>query len=576
MPIHDKKNVEESHAWAQGLMKVHSQYGEDAMMCRSMLLQSRVLFTMDEDEKRYHRLQDRIQRLRQLQASRITARHMFCKALISSAALYKQHGKATVNGYSKKLIAGHKEVWSEFPGKEREHYEELAAEYRIEKQDKINQQLQSLRVLVLAAWSRFRRRHSNGGTTLRMGLCRLSSRELSEFDELFRSELWGQQQVQQARASALKPCAPPSELEISILEAMDIYQPPSAPALPWWVKAMARGRDWLRSCVFRLQFEDRCEYFKFAHASQQPLLLSACRLEQEEVVDGYVDPATCWDEVGFDGEHAFSLSWEVVSSDGDSFQHAKAVHVLLGAEHGTGTMVHADGDWVALEDLASQPMADEKEAPLAASKSAEQAKVLKGAEPWMHHAALWDFMRDYKDIAEQVAAGDVGDIDRHGGQSSSSEDGSDDGLDVFGALADKRAELDRHGLVEEDPFLWGVRGGQWTADRHGVAFDSFRANARSGLPSRFCECQGIPKSATFSISKYEDENCILLCKLWVFRMRFLYNLWRASGSEGAVDFSKEDFTGFRIPAELECLFTCPHMAARVRGERIRDFVPKRV
>jgi hypothetical protein len=502
------KLVEQPHASAQGLMKAHGQYGEATMLCRSMLLQSRVLFNMDVDERKHRRLQARIQKLRRFQVSRITGRHMFVKALLDSASLYKKHGHPAVNGYSKKLISDHKRLWLLNSRMEREQYEQLAQEFRLEKQDNINRQTQLLRASFQASWTKFRRRHSDGGTTLRLGLVRFSASELTDFDDFYRSDHWTKEQVEQARASALRPCEPPSEQEVSILVAMEIFQPPLALVLPWWVKVMARGRDWLGSCIFRLEFDDRCEYFKFAHACQNPLLLSACRLEPEEAVDAYVDPATCWDEVDDEGEHAFSLLWEFVSSDDDLFGQAKAVHVLLGAVHGTGSMVHAHSDWVSLGDLEAFFPAHEAEAHAIAPKPSEKAKLLKAAEPWMHHAALWDFFRDHKDIDK-----DIGSDGSHGGGDdwhSSSDGGSNDDLDVFGALADKRAELDAHGTFEENPFAWGVRGGQWTADHLGVAFDSYRGFAKAGLPSDFCECHRVPKSATFSIRKYQDDNCAML------------------------------------------------------------------
>ena len=566
------KLVEQPHASAQGLMKVHGQYGEDTMMCRSMLLQSRVLFNMDEDEKKYNRLQTRIQKLRRFQVSRITGRHMYCKALVSSASLYKKHGKVTAAGYSGKVIAGHTKLWSKMPRKERECFEQLAQEFRIEKQDQIIKQIQLLRVSAQAAWKIFRRRRSLGGTTLRLGLVRFSSSDIANFNDFFRSDRWTKDQVQQARASALEACEPPSELERSVLESMEVFGPPPPVAVPSWVKVMARGRDWLGSCIFRLELHDRYEYFKFAHATQQPLLLSACRLEQGEVVDAYADPFTCWDEVGDDGEHVFSLLWQFVSSEDDLFGQAKAVHVLLSVVHGAGVMVYANSDWVALCDLEAEHADDAM--PLDdAPRRSEKAKVLKAAEPWMHHAALWEFVRSQADFENTI---DSGGCDESGSdeRQAAPSDSSDDDLDVFGALADKRAELDARGTFEEDSFVVTVRGGQWTADHLGVAFDSYRGMARRGAPSEFCLSHGIPQSATFSIHKYHEDNCILLCKLWVSRMRFLYSLWRGSGVEGPLDFSTQDLTGFAVPGELEPLLTSEHLVSRARAEGIRDFVPR--
>ena len=45
--------VEQPHASDQGLMKVHVQYGEDIVMCRSMLMQGRVFFNLDANVRKH-------------------------------------------------------------------------------------------------------------------------------------------------------------------------------------------------------------------------------------------------------------------------------------------------------------------------------------------------------------------------------------------------------------------------------------------------------------------------------------------------------------------------------------------
>ena len=103
-------------------------------------------------------------------------------------------------------------------------------------------------------------------------------------------------------------------------------------------------------------------------------------------------------------------------------------------------------------------MALPEEAPAAFNLS-EKAKLLQAAEPLMHQATLWDFVRE-----QTVEKALVHEVAIHGsddGQSLSqaSDCECDDVIDVFGLLADQSAEFDAHGTFEKDVFILSVRGG---------------------------------------------------------------------------------------------------------------------
>ena len=91
-----------------------------------------------------------------------------------------------------------------------------------------------------------------------------------------------------------------------------------------------------------------------------------------------------------------------------------------------------------------------------------------------------------------------------------SEDSESD-EDVLKELADRREELDAHGVVRDDPFIFVLRGGMWTHAHHGVAYDSYRAHARPGRPTTFCVVHGLPKSATFSNLEVHRGALLLSC-----------------------------------------------------------------
>ena len=128
-------------------------------------------------------------------------------------------------------------------------------------------------------------------------------------------------------------------------------------------------------------------------------------------------------------------------------------------------------------------------------------------------------------------------------------------------------------VVGPDPFSWCLSGGAWTAEHVGVAYDSYRAYARGGEPERFCQVHRIPKSSTFSVARYAEDSCFMLCQLWISRMRFLYQAWVASGLETRLHFTPDFLAGYVVPADVAMLFSDAAGPSKARAESIRHLVP---
>ena len=119
--------------------------------------------------------------------------------------------------------------------------------------------------------------------------------------------------------------------------------------------------------------------------------------------------------------------------------------------------------------------------------------------------------------------------------------------------------------MEPAAFFWTLRGGRWTAEHRGVAYDSYRAQARGGSPSTFCVLHRLPKTATFAVARYSEDVCLELAKLWIHRMTFLYELWFRTGLAKPVLYTSGLLSSYKVPAELESLFAVPgHAQARAR------------
>ena len=95
-------------------------------------------------------------------------------------------------------------------------------------------------------------------------------------------------------------------------------------------------------------------------------------------------------------------------------------------------------------------------------------------------------------------------------------------------------------------FATTVRGRVWTAATKGVAFDSYRAEARTHEAKAWSAFWGLAASATFALGRYGPEDAFLVCKYWVEKMSYLVFF---SQDEG-MDFTFTDDILASIPETL--------------------------
>ena len=127
---------------------------------------------------------------------------MFVRALNKTAALYKKHGKPTGRNYATVLLRGHKEPWLALPLARRLLYEEDALEYREVLKEKHAARTRQLKDEIADRTARLRRRTVEGGTSVRLGLCRFSEADLEGFDELFYDGDWSSQRLQEGETDS--------------------------------------------------------------------------------------------------------------------------------------------------------------------------------------------------------------------------------------------------------------------------------------------------------------------------------------------------------------------------------------
>ena len=101
------KAVEEGHASASTLVKLHPVYGADMMKARAMLCQSRALFQRHRLHKRVALQEARVARLKRCNPDKITGKAIYVKELFALLRQQKQGGRQVKKDATKGMIKRH-------------------------------------------------------------------------------------------------------------------------------------------------------------------------------------------------------------------------------------------------------------------------------------------------------------------------------------------------------------------------------------------------------------------------------------------------------------------------------------
>ncbi len=221
--------------------------------------------------------------------------------------------------------------------------------------------------------------------------------------------------------------------------------------------------------MLRLKRAGGDEFYKVTFCQQSPQFVALLDVAQVDVVDRELSPAEFWGGDVFAWEHSFRNLWTMRFSDDGVFAADCEVEVLTDVMCCGGGLLCSDSAWqpiaALMADLPMRP-AERRNGGSAADSSLDVVP-----EPWMKYPATWEFLRDPKE--EPAAArrrsskttpvdGGVGDVDAL----------ALPGEDAVAALLLRRAELGDD--VDEEwkrQFCWKLRGGKWTGENKGEAFD---------------------------------------------------------------------------------------------------------
>ena len=147
-------------------------------------------------------------------------------------------------------------------------------------------------------------------------------------------------------------------------------------------------------------------------------------------------------------------------------------------------------------------------------------------------------------------------------------------------LWDRRGELEASGAVaRQEGFDYILRGGMWTQQHLGVAYHAYMAFAKAGLPTDFCERYGFTRTASYTISKFGEEACLVMVRAWMHKMSFFYNIWWEHDCSPSFQFEVEHIQAYmgQEPEELtELERNCGAEGVRIRIRQVRNLAPRRL
>lgn len=324
----------------------------------------------------------------------------------------------------------------------------------------------------------------------------------------------------------------------------------------------------LKHSVVRVGQGEEQRFYKFLFAALNPVVFVAFTRLFPEGDDEALRALSLCDGSHMEWEHSFWFEPASFCYTNEDEEEVFAVDqpevaILRIFTFPSATRVCGDGNWVPWAHYSSGCISsrrkDNDEEP---SRQARPSSALLVENQW-----LWDIAGGAlpRGRYAQAALDNDAAQERRGGDEADPEE-------VMASLAAARAEIvgAAQGAATTH-FAWTVRGGCWTRSNRGVVYDSFRSAAVSVEGKEFARRHGLAASATFSLSRYGEQNCSIFCRYWCDKMAFFF---RALGSDprapGAGSGAQPALDGFQEPPAFVALASATPegvVAARIRGLR---------
>jgi hypothetical protein len=144
---------------------------------------------------------------------------------------------------------------------------------------------------------------------------------------------------------------------------------------------------------------------------------------------------------------------------------------------------------------------------------------------------------------------------------------------ILDLLAAKRKELRAMGAEDSIDFTYTVLGGKWTKEHAGVAYDAYRAEAKSKKAKAFMHRYYFVPTASFHISLYSEPVAIIMVSNWIARMQYFLDVWSRTEDDVHV-FSLAEVGAFRESEDFQDVANTASGRVHARVVALRALVPR--
>ena len=561
-------STEQGHQASSCIMKRH-RAGMHMMQVRSMLGQSRCLFSKSSEVLMLDKCRLQLARLQRRRPQYITGRQAYLGEIIDFSATIAGERRQAAPKFIHRLVSGHGRLWKQMSNANKDVYEQKARLLRDDVSTIVMAGISDAQVKLRAQRERAEATlRTTSGPSL-MSDCRCTDREIDEFDQMWDDPRFARGRVAEERARLDEVVGPVGIIEQAVLEMIAV--PSRTEALPVhpWMKMVAKFRDLFSNTIFEFRYEDGgVRHMRFLFACQKPVWLAFVLLVCETDL-GEAEQAHLLHSGGETWEHSFTMVADVFAFTHQSeaeLEETMSISVLGDVVFFDRYRLGSDADWRSLEVVVAQlgPMLGEKNC---------------GPQRHNAHTPLQNFVTEHPwllDVFGQAPArsSSRGVAVPARGHVASEGDAAEEDVDpeaVIAALAEAREQWEVEQPKGLEHFTWTIRGGLWTAAHTGLPYDSFRSQASTATGKDFLRKKGLHQSATFSLSLYGEPAAATLAKYWVARMAFLLSLDQAS--DGCCVYNAIDLAGFQEPDDLVQLASDAQGSVLARITQLRGLKP---
>lgn len=529
-------NCEQGHGSTAIIHKYHRQYSKEMLSQRAFLHMCRPLFMLPTEAARLAREEHRFKRLRRRRPERITGRHIYLGELMTKAKDLAA-GRQMTTCLRLTIMEKHAEAYKELSVDRRQYYEALASKKAKADRDALNEEVELSMVSRDLAEKRRRIASDAEGLQHRLDNCRFTKPVLDSLALSFSLQAsYSPSMVRTLREAALRPPEVPSASVQHAVSAYEVDDGVPLPTMPSWCKQVCRFRDLFAHAAIVVITDSSVSYHMFLFALQNPLTASFLVLHEVPVVGVHFSGSSFEStrkQMDDYCERMFTVEWsDIVEGHLIEVPAGARMYVLPQVAFKSTNFAGSHADLVCFDDFIGGSTVvedDVDEAPQRSSRTYTLDGTLVQQHPWL--------AKYKKAPSAESVDGDTG-IDA---KSSGDEHCDEETLAAaaFAQLEEKRAQLDAEVAPPATHFRTVIRGGAWTQQRTGMAFDSIRSQPHGSEAHMFVRKYRLPSTGTFAYRLYGNQLAEGLANLWCARMQYYFDIRAAYGTD-TYAFTPED------------------------------------